>query len=45
MTLKKNTAKYYFGKKSSFFAYLPKNFLGTKKVLTPVWLNCHNLYG
>ncbi|MFN9958604.1 MAG: hypothetical protein ACK55I_36390, partial [bacterium] len=27
LTLKRNTAKYYFGKKIKFFAYLPKNLL------------------
>jgi hypothetical protein len=27
LTLKSNTAKYYSGKKSSFFAYLPKVLL------------------
>jgi hypothetical protein len=27
LTLKRNTAKYYFGEKIQFFAYLPKDLL------------------
>jgi hypothetical protein len=41
LTLKRNTAKYYFGKKS-IFAYLPKNLLQTKEVSTLAGLNYHN---